>query len=101
MLQNDEAAPLFVYMMSQVQICACTRICTWRMYIIELLSEMVYKVYKSSRRQSARGVNYLKKEYKRRKNYKVIVKMHKTARSILRTIYKLPGIYRKALATGS
>ena len=29
------------------------------------------------------------------------VKMHKTARSILRTIYKLPGIYRKALATSS
>ncbi|WP_418881925.1 hypothetical protein, partial [Waltera sp.] len=43
-LQKDEAAPLFVYTMSQVQICACTRICTWRMYIIELLSEMVYKV---------------------------------------------------------
>ena len=43
--------------------CACTRICIWRMYIIELLSEMVYKVYKSSRsqlldcgeRRSARG----------------------------------------------
>ena len=45
--------------------------------------------------------NYLKKEYKRQKNYKVIVKMHKTARNILRTIYKLPGIYRKALATSS
>ena len=44
MLQKDEAAPLFVYTMSQVQIFACTRICTWRMYIIELLSEMVYKV---------------------------------------------------------
>ena len=43
-LQKDEAAPLFVYTMSQVQICVCTRICTWRMYIIELLSEMVYKV---------------------------------------------------------
>lgn len=42
-------SPLFVYRMSQVQICACTRICIWRMYIIELLSEMVYKVYKSSR----------------------------------------------------
>ena len=42
-------SPLFVYTMSQVQICACTRICIWRMYIIELLSEMVYKVYKSSR----------------------------------------------------
>ena len=39
----------FVYTMSQVQICACTRICTWRMYIIELLSEIVYKVYESSR----------------------------------------------------
>ena len=44
MLQKDEAAPLFVYTMSQAQICACTRICTWRMYIIELLSEMVYKL---------------------------------------------------------
>ena len=44
----------FVYTMSQVQICACTRICIWRMYIIELLSEMVYKVYKSSRSQPAR-----------------------------------------------
>ena len=42
-------SPFFVYTMSQVQICACTRICIWRMYIIELLSEMVYKVYKSSR----------------------------------------------------
>ena len=40
--------------MSQVQICACTRICIWRMYIIELLSEMVYKVYKSSRSQPTR-----------------------------------------------
>ena len=46
--------PVFVYTMSQVQICACTRICIWRMYIIELLSEMVYKVYKSSRSQPAR-----------------------------------------------
>ena len=45
---------IFVYTMSQVQICACTRICIWRMYIIELLSEMVYKVYKSSRSQPAR-----------------------------------------------
>ena len=43
MLQKDEAAPLFVYTMSQVQICVCTRICTWRMYIIELLSEMVFE----------------------------------------------------------
>ena len=43
-LQKDEAAPLFVYTMSQVQICACTRICTWRMSIIKLLSEMVYNV---------------------------------------------------------
>ena len=46
--------PAFLYTMSQVQICACTRICIWRMYIIELLSEMVYKVYKSSRSQPAR-----------------------------------------------
>ena len=45
---------LFVYTMSQVQICACTRICIWRMYIIELLSEMVYKVYESSRSQPTR-----------------------------------------------
>ena len=43
-----------MYTMSQVQICACTRICIWRMYIIELLSEMVYKVYKSSRSQPTR-----------------------------------------------
>ena len=47
-------SPLFVYTMSQVQICACTRICIWRMYIIELLSEMVYKVYKSSRSRPTR-----------------------------------------------
>mgnify|MGYP004474472795 len=45
--------------------------------------------------------NYLKKECKWQKNYKVIVKMHKTERNILRTIYKLPGIYRKLLATNS
>mgnify|MGYP004642003687 CR=1 FL=1 len=45
---------LFVYTMSQVQICACTRICIWRMYITWLLSEMVYKVYESSRSQPAR-----------------------------------------------
>ena len=43
----------FVYTMSQVQICACTRICIWRMYIIELLSEMEYKVYKLSRSETA------------------------------------------------
>ena len=47
-------SPLFVYTMSQVQICACTRICTWRMYIIELLSEIVDKVYESSRSQPTR-----------------------------------------------
>ena len=33
-----------MYTMSQVQACACTRICIWRMYIIELLSELVYKL---------------------------------------------------------
>ena len=33
-----------MHTMSQVQICACTSICIWRMYIIKLLSEMVYKV---------------------------------------------------------
>ena len=33
---------LFVYTMSQVQICACTRICIWRMYDSELLSELPY-----------------------------------------------------------
>ena len=33
-----------MYTMSQVQVRACTRICIWRMYIIELLSEMVYKL---------------------------------------------------------
>ncbi len=48
------AIRFFVYTMSQVQICACTRICTWRMYIIELLSEIVYKVYESSRSQPTR-----------------------------------------------
>lgn len=53
MLQKDEAAPLFVYTMSQVQICACTRIGIWQMYIIELLSEIVYKVYETGGRQSA------------------------------------------------
>ena len=45
---------LFVYTVSQVQICACTRICICRMNIIELLSEIVYKVYESSRSQPAR-----------------------------------------------
>ena len=44
----------FVYTMSQVQICACTRIYIWRMYIIELVSEMLYGVYRSSRSQPAR-----------------------------------------------
>ena len=44
----------FVYTMSQVQICACTRIFIWRMYIIELLSEMMYKVYESSRSHPTR-----------------------------------------------
>ena len=33
--------------------CACTRIGIWQMYIIELLSEMVYKVYETGGRQSA------------------------------------------------
>ena len=42
-----------MYTMSQVQICACTRIGIWQMYIIELLSEMVYKVYETGGRQSA------------------------------------------------
>ena len=36
-----------MYTMSQVQICACTRIGIWQMYTIELLSEMVYKVYET------------------------------------------------------
>ena len=47
------AEVLFVYTMSQVQICACTRIGIWQMYIIELLSEMMYKVYETGGRQSA------------------------------------------------
>ena len=42
-----------MYTMSQVQICACTRIGIWQMYTIELLSEMVYKVYETGGRQSA------------------------------------------------
>ena len=29
-------------------------VCTWRMYIIELLSEVVYEVYRASRSQPAR-----------------------------------------------
>ena len=45
---------LLDYTMSQVPICACTRIYIWRMYIIELLSEMLYGVYRSSRSQPAR-----------------------------------------------
>ena len=43
-----------MYTMSQVQICACTRIYIWRMYIIELLSEMLYGVYRVSGSQPAR-----------------------------------------------
>ena len=43
-LDSGAGSGLFVYTMIQVQICACTRICIWRMYIIELLSEMMYKV---------------------------------------------------------
>ena len=35
----------FVYTMSQVRIRACTKIRIWRMYIIEPVGEMVYKVY--------------------------------------------------------
>ncbi|MEI3299801.1 MAG: hypothetical protein V8R67_03770 [Eubacterium sp.] len=35
----------FVYAMSRAQIRACTKICIRRMYIIEPLGEMVYKVY--------------------------------------------------------
>ena len=31
----------FVYTMSRVQIRACTKICIWRMYIIESIDEMV------------------------------------------------------------
>ena len=54
MWESFSCIHFFVYTMSQVQICACTRICIWRMYIIELSSEMVYKVYQSSRRQLAR-----------------------------------------------
>ena len=54
---------LFVYTMSQVQICACTRICTWRMYITWLLSEIVYKVYESSRSQPTR-LSYFMMEIK-------------------------------------
>ena len=42
-----------MYMMSQVQICACTRICIWRTYISELPSEMVYEVYESNSREAA------------------------------------------------
>ena len=54
MWESFSCIHFFVYTMSQVQICACTRICIWRMYIIELSSEMVYKVYQSSRRQLTR-----------------------------------------------
>ena len=48
MWESFSCIHFFVYTMSQVQICA------WRMYIIELSSEMVYKVYQSSRRQLTR-----------------------------------------------
>ena len=51
---HENGSGCFVYTMSQVQICACTRICTWRMYITWLLSEIVYKVYESSRSQPTR-----------------------------------------------
>ena len=34
-------APFFVYIMSRVQIRACTKICIRRMYIIEPLGEML------------------------------------------------------------
>ena len=49
----SQARFFFMYTMSQVQICACTRIGIWQMYIIELLSEMVYKAYETGGRQSA------------------------------------------------
>ena len=54
MWESFSCIHFFVYTMSQVQICACTRICIWRMYIIDLSSEMVYKVCQSSRRQLTR-----------------------------------------------
>ena len=37
---------LFVYTMSQVDKHACMQLSIWRMYIIELISEMMYEVYK-------------------------------------------------------
>ena len=37
----------FVYTMSQVQARARTKAGIWRMYIIETIVEMVYKVYES------------------------------------------------------
>ena len=51
---HENGSGCFAYTMSKVQICACTRICTWRMYITWLLSEIVYKVYESSRSQPTR-----------------------------------------------
>lgn len=42
--------PVFVYMMSKVQSCSCTKICIciWQMYITGLLSGMVDKLSRSS-----------------------------------------------------
>lgn len=37
---------LFVYTMSQVDKRARTQLSIWRMYIIELISEMLYEVYR-------------------------------------------------------
>ena len=54
MWESFSCIHFFVYTMSQVQICACTRICIWRMYITWLLSEMVYEVYKLSRSHPTR-----------------------------------------------
>ena len=44
----------FVYTMSQVQARARTKAGIWRMYIIETIVEMMYKVYESSRSQPTR-----------------------------------------------
>ena len=44
-LVSKKLKGFFVYTMSRAQIRACTKICIRRMYIIEPLGEMVYKVY--------------------------------------------------------
>ena len=54
----SERISLFVYTMSRAQIRACTEICIRRMYIIESIDEMLYRVYivRSSRLRLGRCI---------------------------------------------